>query len=73
MPKVWPNPNVPPVPQPLADLASLQVTVLQLRQGVENLGGQRGEPLDRAVTLHDLVRLGVVTADQVYAALKDKG
>ena len=64
------NPNVPPINPPLAELNSLTRSVDQIRQGVESLGGLRGNYLDRAVTLGDLVKLGVVSEVTIRAALK---
>ena len=64
------NFNVPPVNAPIADLNGLVVSVGQLRQGMESLGGTRGDPMNRACTLNDLVKLGLVTAAAVKAALK---
>ena len=54
------NKNVPQVQEPVADLGSLLTTVKSLKQGVESLGGYRGEMVSRAVTFTDLVVLGVV-------------
>lgn len=64
------NQNVPTVSQPVADLAALAMTTVQLRQGMLSLAGRSGGPLDRAVTLHDLVALGLVTAADITAKLK---
>jgi hypothetical protein len=64
------NFNVPSISQPISDLQSLVTVASQLRQGVESLGGHRGNPLDRAVTLNDLVRLGLVTEGDIGAKLK---
>ena len=64
------NPNVPHINQPLSDLNSLTTVVTQIRQGVDSLGGNRGSPFDRAVTLSDLVVLGLVTRQQLLAALR---
>jgi hypothetical protein len=55
-----PNKNVPQVQEPVADLGSLLTTVKSLKQGVESLGGYRGEMVGRAVTFNDLVGLGLV-------------
>jgi len=63
------NPNVPAMGQPLADLQSLVSIATQLKQGVESLGGQRGNMLDRAVTLRDLVALNLTTVDIIRAVL----
>ncbi len=64
------NPNVPSISRPLADVMSLVTVTEQLRQGVESLGGLRGGALERAVTLADLVALGVVTEGDIKAKLK---
>ncbi len=66
---VFENPNVPVIAQPVADPNSLAMVVNQLKQGVESLGGRRGNPLDRAVTLNDLVLLGLVTEVHVLNVL----
>jgi hypothetical protein len=65
------NPNVPHIDRPLADIRSLATVAEQMRQGVESLGGNRGTTLDRAVTLSDLIVLGLVTQQQVLAALRE--
>lgn len=65
-----PNPNVPAMPEPLADVSSLTYVVKLLRQGVESLGGHRGGSLARAVTLEDLVVLGLVTEAELNAVMK---
>lgn len=70
MARTFHNPNVPAIPQPLADLKALTVVTDKLRQGMESLGGMRGGSLDRAATLQDLVLLGLVTEAQVLAILK---
>jgi hypothetical protein len=69
MARTFHNPNVPAVPVPLANTQALAVTVDKLRLGMESLGGIRGNPLDRAATLQDLVLLGLVTEAQVLAIL----
>lgn len=63
------NPNVPHIDQPQTELGSLRTVATQLRQGVESLGGHRGGMLDRAVTLQDLVSLGLVTTADIYGRL----
>lgn len=63
------NPNVPAVPQPSSDPASVPFVLSRLREGVESLSGHRGDPLARAVTFNDLITLGLVTAVQVKARL----
>jgi hypothetical protein len=43
--------------------------VQALREGVQSLGGQRGDPNNRAVTLNDLIILGLVTPAQIRTLL----
>jgi hypothetical protein len=64
------NPRIPVVGRPLADLQALVTVCEQLRQGMESLGGTRGNPLDRAVTLNDLIALGLVSEATVKTRLK---
>jgi hypothetical protein len=64
------NPNVPHTDQPVADLQSLTSVAIQLRQGMESLGGHRGGPYDRAVTLKDLMTLGLVSEATIRSALR---
>lgn len=68
-PVTYANPNVPHINQPTLDVQSLASVVTQLRQGVESLAGHRGTSFDRAVTLQDLIDLGLANADQITAAL----
>lgn len=49
-----PNPNVPDIPTPIADLAALASCIYQLRTGIRSLAGLAGKPTDRAVTFNDL-------------------
>ena len=62
------NLNVPPVPEPIANLQSLTFVARALRQGVDSLGGNRGDQFNRAVTFSDLVDLGIVTRVQIMDA-----
>jgi hypothetical protein len=64
------NPNIPAISSPQADVNALVSVVMQLRQGVESLAGFRGGTLDRAVTLRDLVDLGLVSAADIQAKLR---
>jgi hypothetical protein len=61
--KPAPNPNVPQINQALANLQALAVSVNQVKQGVDSLGGNRGNPLDRAVTFNDLIAYGLLASD----------
>jgi hypothetical protein len=65
-----PNPNVPAVSQPLADLVALVASVTQLRLGVYSLGGLSGAPSDRAVTFNDLSSAGLTTVVSRVSALE---
>jgi len=58
------NVNVPQVQEPVADVGSLLTVVKSLKQGLESLGGYRGEMVGRAVTFKDLVGLGLVPPTQ---------
>lgn len=54
------------IPHPEATLHSLQNSVIALKEAVEvMLSDGRGLPRDTTVTWSDLVRLGIVKADQV--------
>lgn len=64
------NPRLPVIARPIADLQALVTVTEQLRQSMESLGGTRGDPLDRAVTMNDLVNLGLVSAATIKAKLK---
>ena len=64
------NPNVPSMSRPMANILGLVTVTEQLRQGVESLAGLRGGPLERAVTLADLVTLGLATEGDIKAKLK---
>lgn len=68
--RTFSNPNVPAIPAAMANLEALVAVAIRLREGVESLGGLRGGSLDRAVTLQDLVILGLVTEAQVLALLR---
>jgi hypothetical protein len=64
------NPNTPPVPAPIADVASLAACCAALKQCMESLLGQRGPATNRAVTFDDLVNYGLLSPSAVGA---DKG
>lgn len=50
------------IPEPRPDLASLVRSVQALREQVQILVGDKGDPmLDKAVTLRDLADLGIIT------------
>ena len=66
------NRNVPAIDQPQADVSSLRTVVVQLRQGMQSLGGQRGGPTDRAATLADLGTLGLTGAPARLTSLETR-
>ena len=59
------NPNVPPIPAVFAEPNALAASCDRMREGVESLSGQRGPPINRAVTFNDLITLGLIGQDQV--------
>jgi hypothetical protein len=61
---------VPAVPFPLPEPKALQASVAALKEGLEVLSGQRGTPDNRALTVQDLVDLGLITTDQATAWLR---
>ena len=65
-----PMPGIPAIANPTATVASLMHTVLQLKQAVEQIAGERGNTYSRAVTFTDLLDLGVVAKPSL---LSDSG
>ena len=63
------NRNIPAIPDPMFT-TDLQPTVIRLKEGVESLAGIRGNPMNRAATLQDLVDLGLVTLQAVQGKLQ---
>lgn len=61
MPKPDPNPNVPAILMPTAEIDNLASFGITVKEAVESLAGHRGDPLDRAVTFRDLIALGLIT------------
>jgi hypothetical protein len=62
-----PNPNVPPIPHPVAEVGSLLNSVRALQQGVESLAGTRGSQINRAVTFNDLTKLGLASTTAIMS------
>jgi len=54
----------PAIPEPTTDVRSLQASVASLKEAVELLTGQRGAQA-RPVSWGDLVRLGIVTEQDI--------
>lgn len=50
----------PTIPEPYAELASLRASVIALKEAVEILSGQRGSPVDAAVTWQDLLNMDAI-------------
>jgi len=55
----------PVIPDPTTDPTTLRVTAMALKEGQEILTRQRGDRTMSAVTWQDLLRLGLVTSNQV--------
>lgn len=53
------------IPEPYENVASLRATALATKELVEGLAGQRGGPVDIAVTWADLIDLGLIKQEQV--------
>lgn len=62
----------PPIPDSTTDPASLRATDLAIKETLEILTRQRGDPLLAAVTWGDLVALGLITSAQVPVKLGNK-
>ena len=58
-------PKYPAINEPTVGSASLRESVLNLKEGVEMLTRQRGDPIASAVTWADLVALGLIQASDV--------
>ena len=52
------------VPSPQPNTSQVYVTALALKENIELLTGQRGNPDSRVITVGELVRLGVITKEQ---------
>lgn len=55
-----PNPFTPPIPAPAEEIRNLVACAEALKTAVESLGGQRGDPSNRAVTFNDLIDYGIL-------------
>lgn len=53
------------IPQPTPTLDGLMASVLAIKEMVEVLAAQRGDPRDTAVTWRQLLELGIVTPHDV--------
>jgi hypothetical protein len=57
--------NIPGIPEPRPDPVALMNTVSPIKQGLEELSGQRGPQDTTAVTWGDLVALGLIARDRM--------
>lgn len=64
-----PRKKYPAVPDPGPTIEGVRKSVIALKQGVEVLGRLRGDGMDSAVTLNDLVDLGLITEAQAKRLL----
>jgi len=55
----------PSIPNPTRDPANLQDVCTLLKQTVETVTNQRGDPGNSMVSWNDLVRLGLITPNAV--------
>jgi hypothetical protein len=55
----------PVIPDPTTDPNALRVTAMALKEGQEILTKQRGDRTLAAVTWQDLLRLGLITSNQL--------
>lgn len=53
------------IPVPRAEVKSLALTAIVLKERVEVLSREVGDILDGAVTFKDLITLGLITQDQL--------
>ena len=53
------------IPEPYNDVDSLRASVMAIKELVEMLAGQRGDPVNVAVTWDDLLRLNWITMGKV--------
>ena len=55
----------PPIPTPNTDPEALRRADLALKETIEIMTGQRGNPGDAMVTWQDLVNLGLIVPTQI--------
>ncbi len=55
----------PAIPEPIAEINSVRSTAAALKESVEVMQGIRGDRSTASVTFQDLLRLGLITADQL--------
>lgn len=53
------------IPEPYETVQSLRAVALVTKEACETLMGQRGSPIDVAVTWGDLINLGLIKKEQV--------
>jgi hypothetical protein len=66
------NPDTPPIPplsfDQIGSVRNLGAILTALKDAMESLTGQRGDPANRAVTFKDLVNYGVLTPQALTSA-----
>lgn len=72
MPRIQSTRQQVAIPHPTNDLASISMTVLALKEAVEQLSAQRGHSDNHAVTWADLKRLGLVKPGQEPEAISGR-
>ena len=55
----------PTIPEPYEDVRSLRASVMALKELVEILAGQRGDPTDAVPTWQDLIDTGIITKSRI--------
>lgn len=53
------------IPAPRAEVKSLALTAVVMKERIEVLSREVGDILDGAVTFRDLITLGLITPDQI--------
>lgn len=68
------NPKIPPINRPLSASPDAVVNVTtSIKSAIDIFAGRTGGALDRAVTLQDLVTLGLVSEAEIMSKLAGTG
>lgn len=54
------------IPTPGTDVNSIIASVRALKTAVDQMARQKGSIMESVVTVGDLIRLGLITSDQIY-------
>jgi len=54
------------IPTPGTDINSVITSIRALKTAVDQMARQRGSIMESVVTVGDLIRLGLITSDQIY-------